>query len=133
MNATTRTVEGRSSGRRPLAERLIEVEAAHCAHNYDPLPVVLREGDGAWVTDVDGKRYLDLLSAYSALSFGHRHPRLVEAARRQLDRLTLTSRAFHHDQLGPFSAELAELCGHDAVVPMNTGAVAVETALKVAR
>jgi ornithine--oxo-acid transaminase len=112
---------------------LLAAEAAHCAHNYRPLPVCLVSGEGAWVTDVEGRRYLDLLSAYSALNFGHRHPRLVAAAQRQLGRLTLTSRAFHNDQLGPFCAELAGLCGLDMVLPMNTGAEAVETAIKVAR
>lgn len=103
------------------------------AHNYRPLPVVLTEGDGAWVTDVEGRRYLDMLAGYSALNFGHRHPALVAAAQDQLNRLTLTSRAFHNDQLAPFCDELATLCGKDAVLPMNTGAEAVETALKVAR
>jgi ornithine--oxo-acid transaminase len=107
--------------------------AAHSAHNYHPLPVVIAEGDGAWVTDVEGRRYLDLLAAYSAINFGHRHPRLVAAARRQLDRVTLVSRAFEHDQFGPFCAELAELAGLDMVLPMNTGAEAVETAIKTAR
>jgi ornithine--oxo-acid transaminase len=106
---------------------------AHTAQNYAPLPVVLSHGDGAWVTDVDGRRYLDLLAGYGALNFGHRHSRLVDATRRQLDRLTLTSRAFHSDQLGVFTAELAALCGKDTVLPMNTGAEAVETALKMAR
>jgi ornithine--oxo-acid transaminase len=103
------------------------------AHNYHPLPVVLATGEGAWVTDVDGNRYLDCLAGYSALNFGHGHPRLVEAAHRQIDRLTLTSRAFYNDQLGPFSRELATLTGKDVVLPMNTGAEAVETALKVSR
>ncbi|HEY1179960.1 MAG TPA: ornithine--oxo-acid transaminase [Phytomonospora sp.] len=111
----------------------ITLEERHGAHNYHPLPVVLSHGEGAWVTDVDGRRYLDLLAGYSALNFGHRHPRLVEAAKRQLDRLTLTSRAFHSDQLGAFCAELAALSGKDAVLPMNTGAEAVETGLKLAR
>lgn len=105
----------------------------HVAHNYAPLPVVLAEGTGAWVTDVDGKRYLDCLAAYSAVNFGHGHPALVAAAREQLDRLTLTSRAFHNDRLGEFCAAVARLCGKDLVLPMNTGAEAVETALKVAR
>jgi ornithine--oxo-acid transaminase len=105
----------------------------HSAHNYHPLPVVVAQAEGAWVTDVEGRRYLDALAAYSALNFGHRHPDLVAAARAQLDRVTLTSRAFHNDQLGPFCAELAELCGKDAVLPMNTGAEAVETAIKTAR
>ncbi|QBI21456.1 ornithine--oxo-acid transaminase [Egibacter rhizosphaerae] len=103
------------------------------AHNYAPLPVVLAEGEGSWVTDVEGRRYLDLLAAYSALNFGHRHPRLVDAARRQLDRLTLTSRAFHAEGLGEFCRDLAELCGLDSVLPMNTGAEGVETAIKIAR
>jgi ornithine--oxo-acid transaminase len=103
------------------------------AHNYHPLPVVIADGAGAWVTDVDGKRYLDCLAGYSALNFGHRHPALIRAAHEQLDRVTLTSRAFLHDQFGPFCHELAELTGMDLVLPMNTGAEAVETAIKVAR
>jgi ornithine--oxo-acid transaminase len=107
--------------------------SAHSAHNYAPLPVVVSTADGAWVTDVEGRRYLDMLAGYSALNFGHRHPRLVAAAQRQLERVTLVSRAFDHDQFGPFCAELAELCGMEMVLPMNTGAEAVETAIKVAR
>ncbi|MGP8297936.1 ornithine--oxo-acid transaminase [Streptomyces inhibens] len=103
------------------------------ARNYHPLPVVLTSGQGAWVTDVGGRRYLDCLAGYSALNFGHGHPRLLAAAREQLERLTLTSRAFHNDRLGPFCRDLAELAGMDLVLPMNTGAEAVETALKVAR
>ncbi len=103
------------------------------AHNYHPLPVVIAEAEGAWVTDVDGRRYLDCLAGYSALNFGHRHPALIAAAHAQLDRLTLTSRAFLHDQFAEFCRELAELCGKDLVLPMNTGAEAVETAIKVAR
>ena len=106
---------------------------AHSAHNYHPLPVVIAEAEGAWVTDVEGHRYLDLLAAYSALNFGHRHPRLVAAAQRQLARVTLVSRAFEHDQFGPFCAELAGLAGMEMVLPMNTGAEAVETAIKAAR
>jgi ornithine--oxo-acid transaminase len=105
----------------------------HSAHNYHPLPIVIAEAEGAWVTDVEGRRYLDMLAAYSAVNFGHRHPRLVEAARRQLDRVTLVSRAFDHDQFGHFVTELAELAGKDMVLPMNSGAEAVETALKTAR
>jgi ornithine--oxo-acid transaminase len=105
----------------------------YSAHNYHPLPVVLTHGEGAWVTDGDGKKYLDLLSAYSALNFGHRHPRLIDATKRQLDRLTLTSRAFHNDQLGTFVEGLSELTGKDMVLPMNSGAEAVETAIKTAR
>jgi ornithine--oxo-acid transaminase len=103
------------------------------AHNYHPLPVVIASAEGAWVTDVAGRRYLDCLAGYSALNFGHRHPALVAAARAQLDRVTLTSRAFLHDQFGPFCRELAELCGMEMVLPMNTGAEAVESAIKVAR
>ncbi|MEU4559659.1 ornithine--oxo-acid transaminase [Actinoplanes sp. NPDC023936] len=103
------------------------------AHNYHPLPVVVAEAEGAWVTDVDGRRYLDFLAGYSALNFGHRHPGLIAAAHAQLDRVTLTSRAFVHDQFGAFCRGLAELCGKDLVLPMNTGAEAVETAIKVAR
>jgi ornithine--oxo-acid transaminase len=103
------------------------------AHNYHPLPVVIADAEGAWVTDVDGKRYLDCLAGYSALNFGHRHPALVAAAREQLDRVTLTSRAFLHDQFGPFCRELAELCDAEMVLPMNTGAEAVESGIKVAR
>jgi ornithine--oxo-acid transaminase len=115
------------------AERLRAQAAAHAAHNYHPLPVVIAEAEGAWVTDVNGRRYLDLLAAYSAINFGHRHPRLMAAARRQLERVTLVSRAFEHDQFGPFCAELAELAGMQMVLPMNTGAEAVETAIKTAR
>ncbi|MEV5069772.1 ornithine--oxo-acid transaminase [Microbacterium sp. LMI12-1-1.1] len=113
--------------------QIIAAEAEHVAHNYHPLPVVISRGEGAWVTDVEGKRYLDLLSAYSALNFGHGHPALLAAAQEQLNRLTLTSRAYHNDRLGPFAAALAALCGKDLVLPMNTGAEAVETGIKVAR
>jgi len=105
----------------------------HSADNYDPLPVVIAEAEGAWVTDVDGKRYLDALAGYSALNFGHRHPRLIEVAKQQLDRVTLTSRAFHHDQFATFAESVARLCSKDAVLPMNTGAEGVETAIKAAR
>ncbi|MFN0091634.1 MAG: ornithine--oxo-acid transaminase [Acidimicrobiales bacterium] len=111
----------------------IGVEGAHLARNYHPLPVVLAEGEGSWVTDVEGRRYLDFLSAYSALNFGHRHPALVAAAHRQLERITLTSRAFHNDQLGPYAEAVSRLTGHEAMLPMNTGAEGVETALKLAR
>ena len=105
----------------------------YSAHNYHPLPLVAATASGVWVTDVEGRRYLDMLAGYSALNFGHRHPQLVAAATRQLDRVTLVSRAFDHDQFGPFCAELAELAGMEMVLPMNTGAEAVETAIKVAR
>ena len=105
----------------------------YAAHNYHPLPVVLSHGEGAWVTDVEGNRYLDCLAGYSALNFGHGHPRILARAHAQLDRLTLTSRAFLNDQLGPFAEALAGLTGKEVVLPMNTGAEAVETAIKVAR
>jgi ornithine--oxo-acid transaminase len=117
----------------PRAAQLRAQAEEHSAHNYHPLPVVIAEADGSWVTDVDGTRYLDMLAAYSAINFGHRHPRLVAAAQRQLERVTLVSRAFEHDQFGPFCAELAELAGMEMVLPMNTGAEAVETAIKTAR
>jgi ornithine--oxo-acid transaminase len=108
-------------------------QATYGAPNYDPLPVVIAEAEGAWATDVEGRRYFDALSGYSALNFGHRHPALVAAAHAQIDRLTLISRAFDHDQFEPFCRELAELCGMEMVLPMNTGAEGVETAIKVAR
>jgi ornithine--oxo-acid transaminase len=122
----------RTEGRLLTTELMALVEE-HTPHNYHPLPVVVSEAEGAWVTDVEGKRYLDMLSAYSALNFGHRHPDLIRAAKAQLDRLTLTSRAFHNDRFGPFCEQLAELCAMDMVLPMNSGAEAVETALKTAR
>jgi ornithine--oxo-acid transaminase len=122
-----------ASGGSRMAAALRAQSAAHSAHNYEPLPVVISEAEGAWVTDVDGRRFLDMLAAYSAINFGHRHPRLVAAARRQLERVTLVSRAFEHDQFGPFCAELAALAGMEMVLPMNTGAEAVETAIKTAR
>jgi ornithine--oxo-acid transaminase len=101
--------------------------------NYDPLPVVISHGEGSWVEDIDGRRYFDAVSAYSALNFGHRHPRLLAAARAQLERLTLTSRAYRNDRLGGFCRRLAEACSKQRVLPMNTGAEAVETAIKAAR
>lgn len=112
---------------------LISAEEPVLAHNYHPLPVVVARAEGAWVEDVEGRRYLDMLAGYSALNFGHRHPALIEAAHRQLDQLTLTSRAFHNDRLAQFAESLAELTGLDMVLPMNTGAEAVESAVKVAR
>lgn len=118
---------------RPTNAWFIDELEHHVAPNYHPLPVVLTEGDGVWVTDVHGERYLDALAGYSALNFGHRHPALIDAATRQLERVTLTSRAFHHDQLGPFCQELSDLTGMDTVLPMNTGAEGVETAIKLAR
>jgi ornithine--oxo-acid transaminase len=111
----------------------LELAERFAAHDYNPLPVVVAHGQGAWVTDVEGRRYLDCLAGYSALNFGHRHPELLAATREQLERLTLTGRAFHNDRLGPFCEALAELTGMDAILPMNTGAEAVETAIKTAR
>ena len=111
----------------------IELTEGYAAHNYHPLRVVLTEGHGAWVTDVEGRRYLDCLAGYSALNFGHGHPQLLRRAHEQLDRLTLTSRAFYNDQLGPFARDLADLTGKEMMLPMNSGAEAVETAIKVAR
>ncbi|MCB9857532.1 MAG: ornithine--oxo-acid transaminase [Phycisphaerales bacterium] len=103
------------------------------AHNYHPLPVVIESGKGAWVTDVEGNKYLDMLSAYSALNFGYSHERLIAAATKQLNKVTLTSRAFHNDQLGPWCREICELTGFEAALPMNSGAEACETAIKMAR
>ena len=111
----------------------IALDETYAAHTYYPLPVVLSEGEGAWVTDVDGRRYLDCLAGYSALNFGHGNPVILAAAREQLGRLTLTSRAFHHDLLGEFARDLTELAGFEAMLPMNSGAEGVETALKLAR
>lgn len=116
-----------------LSQAIIDQTEAFSAHNYHPLPVVIESAEGCWVQDVDGNRYMDMLSGYSALSHGHRHPRIIQAAKDQLDRVTLTSRAFHNDLLGKVSAELAELCGKEAVLLMNTGAEAVESTIKLAR
>ncbi len=116
-----------------MTEHMTTPADVNLAHNYHPLPVTIASGEGSWVTDVEGKRYLDLLSAYSALNFGHGHPDILAAAHEQLDRLTLTSRAFNNDVLGPFATALAALCGKDMVLPMNTGAEAVESGIKVAR
>ena len=113
-------------------EFLAEVDR-YSAHNYHPLPVVLEGGEGSWVWDVDGKRYLDMLSAYSALNQGHRHPLIIDAALAQMQKLTLTSRAFHNDQMGPFLNTLCEVTGFEKALPMNTGAEAVETAIKMVR
>jgi ornithine--oxo-acid transaminase len=129
MTATT----ARPTSTDLTAAELIALTDRHAAHNYHPLPVVAATASGAWITDVDGRRYLDCLAAYSAVNFGHGHPEILAAARAQLERVTLVSRAFHHDQLGPFCAELAALAGAEMVLPMNTGAEAVESAIKVAR
>jgi len=111
---------------------LAEVDK-YSAHNYHPLPVVIERGEGVWVWDVDGNRYLDMLAAYSALNQGHRHPAIIAAAKAQLDVLTLTSRAFHNDQMGSFLRKLCEATGFERALPMNTGAEAVETAIKMVR
>ena len=111
----------------------IALEQRHAAHNYSPLEVVITRGEGAWVYDVEGRRYFDALAGYSALNFGHANPRLIAVAEQQLRTLTLTSRAFHSDQLGPFARDLCELTGKDMILPMNSGAEAVETAIKVTR
>ncbi|MFE5738881.1 ornithine--oxo-acid transaminase [Streptomyces celluloflavus] len=138
MTAPTRTTgtafAGNAAAGTPgSSAELIRAEAPVLAHNYHPLPVVIARAEDVWVEDVEGRRYLDMLAGYSALNFGHRHPALIEAAHRQLDQLTLTSRAFHHDRLAGFAAGLAELTGLDMVLPMNTGAEAVESGIKVAR
>jgi ornithine--oxo-acid transaminase len=133
MTTTTGPDEQLSPAADTATAEQIRLTERFSAHNYHPLPVVIAEAEGAWVTDVEGNRYLDMLAAYSALNFGHRHPALVRAAKDQLDRLTLTSRAFFNDRFGPFCEELAELAAMEMVLPMNTGAEAVETALKTAR
>lgn len=112
---------------------LIEIEEKYGAHNYHPLDVVIERGEGVWVYDVEGNRYLDCLSAYSALNQGHVHPRILNALKTQAEKVTLTSRAFRNDQLPLFYKELSELTGYEMSLPMNSGAEAVETALKVAR
>src|SRR5580704_3853515 len=111
----------------------IDLEARYCAHNYEPIPVVLSRGSGAHVHDTEGRRYIDMMSAYSAASHGHAHPRILAALSAQAARLAVPSRAYHSDCLGPFLAEVARVTGLDAVLPMNTGAEAVETAIKAAR
>ena len=115
------------------SEELISREGAVVSPNYTPIPAVLAKGDGVYVTDVDGKRYIDCLSAYSAVNQGHLHPKIIAAAETQMKRITLTSRAFFNDQLGPFIEKLCEYTGMEMACPMNTGAEAVETGLKVAR
>ena len=118
---------------RAPAEELIALEDQWGAHNYHPLDVVVERAAGAWVYDVNGRKYLDCLSAYSAVNQGHCHPRIIQALKEQAERVTLTSRAFRNDQLPLFAAELAQACGMEMVLPMNTGAEAVETAIKACR
>lgn len=115
-----------------LTRDAISLDETYTAHNYSPLPVVAASAEGVWITDVEGRRYLDCLAAYSAVNFGHRHPEITAAAHAQLDTVTLVSRAFHSDRLGPFCAALARMCGKEMVLPMNTGAEAVESGIKVA-
>lgn len=117
----------------PTTKEVLSLTEKYSARNYLPLPVVLALGDGIWVQDPEGKRYMDMLSAYSAMNFGHCHPRIIEALKKQADRITLTSRAFHNDQLGDFCRVVAEITGKEKVLPMNTGAEAVETAIKAVR
>lgn len=114
-------------------KQIIEQTEKFGANNYHPLPIVVAEADGAWVEDPEGNKYLDMLSAYSAVNQGHRHPKVIGALREQADRVTLSSRAFHNDQLGPWYEQVSKLTGKDMVLPMNTGAEAVETAVKAAR
>ena len=111
----------------------IELHEKYGAHNYAPLDVVLSRGEGVWVWDVEGRKYLDMLAAYSAVNQGHRHPKIIQAMKEQLDRITLTSRAFYNDKLGLFLKKLHDVTGYDKALPMNSGAEAVETALKIAR
>jgi len=115
------------------SQDFIELEDQYGAHNYKPLDVVLSKGNGVWVEDVEGNRYLDCLSAYSALNQGHCHPRIVQAMTDQLQRISLTSRAFRNDKLGIFYKKLSDMTGYEMSLPMNSGAEAVETAIKVAR
>jgi len=113
--------------------QLIELCETFGAHNYHPLPIVIEKGEGVWVWDVDGKKYLDMLSAYSALNQGHRHPMIIAALKDQADKLTLASRAFHVEPMATFLEEITDFCGMEMALPMNTGAEAVETAIKMAR
>jgi len=115
------------------SKELIRLAEQYGAHNYHPLPVVVAKAKGIWVWDVEGRKYLDMLSAYSAVNQGHCHPAIAGALKRQLARVTLTSRAFHNDKLGPFLKKLCQYAGFEAALPMNTGAEAVETAIKLAR
>jgi ornithine--oxo-acid transaminase len=126
-------LDGVTTQRHQLTETAIAVDEQYAAHNYSPLPIVAESAEGVWITDVEGRRYLDCLAAYSAVNFGHRNPEITATAHAQLDAVTLVSRAFHSDRLGPFCAALADLCAKDMVLPMNSGAEAVESGIKVAR
>jgi ornithine--oxo-acid transaminase len=116
-----------------VSQNVIEQTEKFGAPNYHPLPIVISEAQGVWVKDPEGNKYMDMLSAYSAVNQGHRHPKIIQALKDQADRVTLTSRAFHNDQLGPWYEMICELSGKDMALPMNTGAEAVETAIKAAR
>ncbi|MGB3100999.1 MAG: aminotransferase class III-fold pyridoxal phosphate-dependent enzyme, partial [Psychrobacillus psychrotolerans] len=116
-----------------ISSQMIEQTNKFGANNYNPLPIVVSEAEGVWVKDPEGNKYMDMLSAYSAVNQRHRHPKIIQALKDQSDRVTLTSRAFHNDQLGPWYEKVSELTGKDMVLPMNTGAEAVETAFKAAR
>ncbi|WP_067727018.1 ornithine--oxo-acid transaminase [Oceanobacillus damuensis] len=115
------------------SNEIIEQTDYYGAHNYHPLPIVIAEAEGVWVKDPEGNQYMDMLSAYSALNQGHRHPKIIGALKDQADKVTLTSRAFHNELLGPWTKRVAELTAKDKVLPMNTGVEAVETAIKAAR
>lgn len=115
------------------SQDIIEITNHYGAPNYHPLPIVISEAEGVWVKDPEGNKYMDMLSAYSAVNQGHRHPKIIQALKEQADRVTLTSRAFHSDQLGPWYEKICKLAGKEMVLPMNTGAEAVETAIKAAR
>lgn len=115
------------------SEKIIELTNHYGAHNYVPLPIVVSEAEGIWVTDPEGNKYIDMLSAYSAVNQGHRHPKILQALKHQADKVTLVSRAFHSDNLGEWYEKICKLAGKDKALPMNTGAEAVETALKAAR
>lgn len=116
-----------------VSEKIISQTNKFGANNYHPLPIVISEAEGVWVKDPEGNKYMDMLSAYSAVNQGHRHPRIIQALKDQADKVTLTSRAFHNDQLGPWYELICKLSGKDMTLPMNTGAEAVETAIKAAR
>src|SRR4051812_14972852 len=134
LDVVTQTSEDSSGATRvSMTQDAIAIDDRYAAHNYSPLPVVAAGAEGVWITDVEGRRYLDCLAAYSAVNFGHRNPEITAVAHAQLDTVTLVSRAFHSDRLGPFCEALADLCGKDMVLPMNSGAEAVESGIKVAR
>lgn len=116
-----------------VSQQVIEQTNKYGAPNYHPLPIVISEAEGVWVKDPEGNKYMDMLSAYSAVNQGHRHPKIIQALKDQADKVTLTSRAFHSDQLGPWYEKITELSGKEMALPMNTGAEAVETAIKAAR